>query len=545
MARAPRQKAKKLGRGKRFSTGVDIGTYSVKIVTLAGDDAGGLDINKITVVPLSPAELHESQETRLERQRAGLKEAYKKHGKFLGKVTLGYPRRLATTRYINFPSANREEIREMLLFDVERHVPFAVDDLVVSYQKIEQVGEHETRLLMVCTPKKEIIPYVEMCFDVGITVDALDLDVFGDCTAYKQTTRPEDALAIVNFGQTSVNFAVILDGTMIFSRNLPVSELQLIRHFPGCHSWNELRGRITAVGPVNPNEKKHYDAWIDRLGTEMKRCISAFECEHAGQKLDRLIFCGGAGYFPAGPPRGLSKYISLQPMVDSPLNGEIPAHSDYHGSELATVVGLAIRGLSHSQDNLNLLPEVYIDEQRHQQKVGFRKNVAILLFMILILLGGTGFLKWNLNYTQNQKLDALAQERKAESVAIQAIMKDIKVVEEYLDSKNSCTNILKDVLQVFRKQKCYVSKITFTKQRTLEITGQVLSEEAFQMINSELNNFIDDGSTNSSENKYFTAVFPRDTGADELVLNTNRKLPVYKFTIICSLKSNEVDSRRR
>jgi len=124
-------------------------------------------------------------------------------------------------------------------------------------------------------------------------------------------------------------------------------------------------------------------------------------------------------------------------------------------------------------------------------------------------------------------------------------MKDIKVVEEYLDSKNSCTNILKDVLQVFRKQKCYVSKITFTKQRTLEITGQVLSEEAFQMINSELNNFIDDGSTNSSENKYFTAVFPRDTGADELVLNTNRKLPVYKFTIICSLKSNEVDSRRR
>ena len=145
---------KKLGRGKQFATGIDIGSFSVKIISLGSDDAGMVVISRITVVKLESAEKNETQEQHLQRQKVALKEALKKHGHLQGKIVIGFPRELATARYINFPSSNRDEIKEMLLFDVERHVPFAVDDLEISYQKIELINEHETRILMVCVPKK-------------------------------------------------------------------------------------------------------------------------------------------------------------------------------------------------------------------------------------------------------------------------------------------------------------------------------------------------------------------------------------------------------
>ena len=57
MARASRQnvsQAVKLGRGRRWATAIDLGTYSVKIATIGTDDAGQLSINRITVEPLPP-----------------------------------------------------------------------------------------------------------------------------------------------------------------------------------------------------------------------------------------------------------------------------------------------------------------------------------------------------------------------------------------------------------------------------------------------------------------------------------------------------------
>ena len=288
MAKAARKPRKKLGRGKQFATGIDIGTFSVKIVSLGTDDAGTVVISKITVVKLEAGEKIETQEKLLQRQKNALKEALKKHGAMPGKIIISFPRSLATARYINFPSSNRDEIKEMLLFDVERHVPFSVDDLEISYQKIELVSEHETRILMVCVPKKEIMPFVAMCYEAGVSMDVLDLDVHGDFAAYSKSYRQGEVLGIVNFGRSTVNFTVMQNNKMIFSRSIPVSESQLLGHFIGAKSWRDLQGRVTIMGPLNPNDKKHYDAWVEHLGTEMKRCITAFQSDHGGRRIDRF-----------------------------------------------------------------------------------------------------------------------------------------------------------------------------------------------------------------------------------------------------------------
>lgn len=527
-----RRGKKKLGRGRRAATGIEIGTFSVKIVSLHGDDAGEIDIRKITVVPLDQPGSTEYPEELQERQKKALKEAYKQHGSLEGTIVLGFPRHLVTVRYLNLPSSNPEELREMLYFDVERHVPFALEEMEISFQIMEKLGDHESRVMIVCVPRKEIEPYVEMCRDLGINLDRIDLDVCGDCEVYKKSLDPEKTVALVNFGRSSVKLSILKDGLLVFSRSLPVSETQLLKGFPGAKSWRDLQGRVTAAGPLNPNEREHFADWVETLSLELMRSVSAFSCEHDAATVDRMILLGGAGYFPSGPPRGLNVRIKTNTTIESPLNGEIPVSDEYHGCTIATPTGLAIRGLQQQGTILNLLPESVVQEREHQERSAFRKNVFILVFMIVTLLGGATYLNWYKQYLDYAALDQFHRERLPEFTQFKKMKDRVETVEKYLDSDSSCVNVLHSVLQIL-PQKCYIQSLTFNKRKSLEMIIQVPTIEDWQKINQQLINL----SPPNSTKKYFRKIVPtiRDRQLDLLATQMN----VQEVGVTCEMNYEE------
>ncbi|MBN2328056.1 MAG: pilus assembly protein PilM [Candidatus Omnitrophica bacterium] len=473
-----KRNAKKMGRGKRASTGIDIGTFSVKIVTLYGDEEGLVDVRRATVVPLAKPEGAEYSEELLDRQKNALKEAIKKHGKMEGKIILGFPRSKATIRYLNLPSANRTELREMLQYDVERHVPFPLDEIELSFQIVEQLGEHESRIMMVCAPRKELEPYMEICEELKIETARIDLDVLGDAEAYGRSIQEDETVAVCNFGRSSVKLSIIRNKQLLFSRSMPVSEDRLLSGFPGAKSWRDLQGRVTAAGALNPSEREHFSAWVDRLSMELLRSVSAYACENGAPKIDRMILSGGAGFFPAGPPRGLSVRIKTNASIEPALNGELPSGDGIHGCEISTCVGLALRGLRDEKNTLNLLPGEFIEDRRQIQKSAFHKNVFILFFMILILLGGAGYLYWYEKYLQLSQLDSFYSERAVQAAGLNKKKKEIGIVETYLNKEQSCLNVIQDVLKIL-PQKSYISSLTFSKSKTLEIMGQVETDDDY------------------------------------------------------------------
>ncbi len=528
--RSANRSSKKLGKGRRVATGIDLGSFSVKIVTLYGDDSGNIDVKRITVNPLAAPDGAEYPEELHERQKEALKEAIKRHGKLEGRVILGFPRNLVTIRYLNLPSSNYEELKEMVIYDVERHVPFSLNELEISFQIVEKLGDHESRIMMVCVPRKEIQPYLDMCADIGIEADRIEIDVLGDAASYSRSIQPDETVAIVNFGRSTVNLSIVRNDKLLFSRSMPVSEEKLLSGFPGAKSWRDLHGRITAAGALHPNERDHFAGWVDRLSLELLRSISSFACEAHATKIERLILCGGAGYFPAGPPRGLSLRIKTTAAVEPALNGELPSGDDYHGSEIATSAGLALRGLMKDEEVMNLLPDDFMQEREQINKSAFRKNVAILMFMVLTLLGGAGYLYWYERHIQLTQLDAFFQKRLSQVAGLNAKKKELSVVEHYLDQKQSCINVIQGVLKSL-PPKAYISDIAFTKRRSLEINGQVETEKDYQVFNEAL---ISLGTENGAE-PYFIDV-KGDTGKKDLPLGRDVTKTVIDFRITCTLR---------
>lgn len=497
MARAPRRapiktkpKAKrgkkKLGRGKRAATGIDIGAFSIKIVTLYGDDEGNIDVRRVTVIPLGKPQGAEYAEELTARQQEALKDAVKKHGKMEGRIVLGFPRDKVTIRYLNLPSSHPDELKEMIHYDVERHVPFSIDEMEISFQIVEKLGDHESRIVMVCAPRKEIEPYLNMCLDLGIEIDRIDLDVMGDAEAYGRTLQPDETVAVVNFGRSSVKLSVIRNKELLFSRSLPISEDRLLAGFPGAKTWRDLQGRVTAMGALNPNEREHFAAWVDKLSMELLRSVSAYACENPAVKVDRMILSGGAGFFPAGPPRGLNVRIKTNTTVEPALNGELPSGDGVHGCEVSACAGLALRGLRSEKNTLNLLPEDFVQERIKINKSTFHKNAAILVFMILTLLGGAGYLYWYEKYVQYSQLEAFHKERLLKASGLSSKQKDIGIVEKYLNKEQSCLKVLQAVIKIL-PARTYLSSLTFTKSKSIEIIGQVETNDEYQKFLENLN----------------------------------------------------------
>ncbi len=526
-------KAKKMGRGRRSATAIDIGSFSVKIVSLVGDDAGTVDIRKVTIIPLAEPEGHEYPEEKLNRQREALKEAVKKHGRLEGQIVLGCPRNLATVRYLTLPSGNREELREMLMFDVERHVPFPPDELEISFQVIEKVGEHESKLMLVCVPRREINPYAEMCLDLNVKIDVIDLDILGACAAYERSLSPEETVALLDFGRSSVKLGILQNGTLLFSRSLPVTESRLLEGFSGAKSWRDLQGRITAAGALHPAEREHFSEWVDRLSMELLRSVSAFGSEHNDKRIDRMILFGGAGYFPAGPPRGLNVKIKTKTTIESAMNGELPSSDDYRGTELSTPVGLALRGLQPVGNKLNLLPEDVINDRIYKQRTNFRKNIAMLLFMIVILLGAAGWVKWYDTYLKSTAVNEYYKTLAKDTNQLETKRKKISSVENYLDKKQSAVIVIKDVLEMLTEHRAYVRNITFHKRDRLEISGQVLNEDAIEGFLTEL------------ANKDYIDRMHHSTNTKTLDLGAVRNFSVLEFSISCRLDDGIEDRTTR
>lgn len=548
MAKTKRStKQKKMKRGRRSATGINIGAYSVKIITLMGDDAGQIAAKKVTVVPLertsgngftAVAAANEPVENLYDRQKAALKDAVKQHGKMEGQVVLSCRRDSIMVRYLTLPSGNLEELREMLFFDVERHVPFPIDDLEISFQVIERTSEHESRIMMVCVPKRELEPYVAMFEELNIEVHAIVPDVIGDCTAFARTLSPFETVALVNFGRSAITLSVTRDKQLLFSRSLSTSEEELLEGFPRARGWRDLTGRVTPAGVLNPREREHFSQWVDHLGLEMLRTVSAYMCEDDGRKIDRMIFIGGAGYFPAGPPRGLAPKLKTKLTVENALNGELPPSEKYNGTELTTSIGMALYGLDQTEGKINLLPDAFVQERKRKVKAAYRMNMAMLIFFILTLLGGTGFLAWYERYKDYSNLHSYYLTLQKETAQLEQMRRKVETVENYIDSKNSATNVIRSVLEIL-PENTYISSITFTKRRTLVINGQVLNDSDYQRLYQSIIELRPPMETE----KYFYRVIPKEQ-ITQLDLG-NTSLPVTEFGFTCYLNWDDPKDKNK
>ncbi len=198
--------------------GLDIGSYSVKAIEIEFGlrQLELIDFFEEKYPPSSTPPSSEQIQKTIENifLRSGLALPFKLVASLSGLFV--------SSKHLTLPFTDKVKIKQTLPFELEEHIPFALEDVIFDYQTIS-TSDKNAQLLILIVPKdivKErlaLFPQKELSPDL-LTSDAVAL--YNLTTSYWQTS--ETAYALVNIGHQQTSVCMIEDNKLSEIRSISI-----------------------------------------------------------------------------------------------------------------------------------------------------------------------------------------------------------------------------------------------------------------------------------------------------------------------------------
>lgn len=170
-------------------------------------------------------------------------------------------------RVISVPKMNRDELAETMKWEVERHVPFSPQEVVMDFQPLEKPkadpAATEMEVLLAVAQQQLIDSHVETLFAAGLQPMAIDIEPLAACRSLielSQNGAMNETVAIVNIGSTRTDLSVFENGLLVFpSPPLGVAGVNLTREI------SEVLGQTLDQAEITKRELAAVD--LDAFGT--------------------------------------------------------------------------------------------------------------------------------------------------------------------------------------------------------------------------------------------------------------------------------------
>lgn len=228
-------------------------------------------------------------------------------------------------REILLPSSNLDDIKEMVLYEIQQYLPIDINKYVIQ-QKITEEVEEDSRILnriMVTAVEREVVEsYLDLIKKLGFKPYRFDINsnavdkVVGLMMGYPECRFKDKTVAFIDIGYMETTISVFLNGAFQLS--------QEIRY--GGHSMDVLLEKrlnfsreevikikkslynLTIFGNETDFENIPKKAIVDSLN-EGTREIHSFFRYYASRKgvkqVDEVVICGGVSHL-----QGIETYLS-------------------------------------------------------------------------------------------------------------------------------------------------------------------------------------------------------------------------------------------
>lgn len=267
-------------------------------------------------------------------------------------IFLGIPRNQVILRYIDLPSAVKENMRETLGYEMEKYSPFPAHETCFDYRILtEDRKNNSLKVLIVLVKKDYISPYFDLKnhLEAGISGIEITSTAISNYFSFKPERPDHDAFAFACRSGHDLELGLVNEGSLRYSRSINTAEDQ---GDPGSLMRQEL-------------ERLRETAGEDGKGLKTGLCVT-----DAGDKLlSDLGKNAGFKVFPA----------------DLSRTG-LPAHT------LIPAYGLALKGIRKASMDINLMP---VDLRKRAGRAGYYAMFVLagLLILSFFCWGGGHLLK--------------------------------------------------------------------------------------------------------------------------------------------------------
>lgn len=291
---------------------------------------------------------------------------------------------------LSIPKTNNQNIREMILLQIEEYVPLNALDSVFDYDIISE-DNHNVLIEVVAIAKTTIDSYLSVFNKAGLS--PISFEIEAQAIARAVVPRGDSGtVMLVDFGDARTGVSISKNGrvfltttlsiggvdlTNMIAKNFSLSfdEAEKMKHEYGLNQVSKARNIFPAIlngiSVLRDELNKQYIYWDTHNGNNLKK-----------EQINHIILCGGDANLA-----GLSDYLELSMKIKvenanvwvNILDTEnlIPEMSFEESLSYATVLGLSLGNyIDKSQPLINVLPD--------EEKKNLRRNYWIRFFTILL-----------------------------------------------------------------------------------------------------------------------------------------------------------------
>ena len=309
-----------LEKGSRI--GLDIGTSSIKIVEVEGTPQGPLvRSTAYREIPRSP-EIKGSlpEETLIIQSLFELWQDYKTKTKNV-RLVISDP--AVYLRYLTIPQVDASELRKAIKWQVEKFVPFSIEEASVDYQFVGTDLKSESAqmgVIVVAVEKKIIEKYLNILKAVKVIPVIIDIAPFSVAKAVVNAydLQPQQAAFIVDIGYKTTSLVVVKGQSLRMVRSIETAGDHVTKAIAEAMMLDKSsseklkREFVMPAAGQQGNETTHkimvavQTIWTE-WAKEIERSLTYCERESLVENVDKIILCGGGAKL-----NGLDQFLKRQ-----------------------------------------------------------------------------------------------------------------------------------------------------------------------------------------------------------------------------------------
>lgn len=497
-----------------------------------------------------------------ENPGASLRTLLKKLKGFSGRAVLALSNQHASIHLATLPSTNPDELKSMARFEAERHIPFNAERHSVGFQPLGQGSLEGTPVLLAMVDG----PHVDRAMKAATEAKVVSqgLNVSSTCLANSLLFAQPDlartrTVAIISIGLYGLDLVFVVQGRVVFSRNVPHGLAALVREMTpagmgGIVDVDRARACSAAKMIDMMDLDKHYSegqapprpqsgklpgdaarAWVQRIIQELRRSYDFARREMRCPAIDYIALTGEGALL-----RNLAQYLYVNLNVEVGVLNPIAAlaKSDlkglpFGGLELVTPFGAAVQSDVDGGYKIDLTPET------HYRKVERRRLVRNIITTGVLALATAGLGAASYLALQDNR-DHLAAAYKDANEQMRPQVKDLRekdkkltILAAFLDDPSGALPVLNHICGYAGiPGRVSITSVEFEKGKTVKVMGLAAANE-------DVNSFYDDLKAAS----LFENVVMRDRKVSEKLGKGRPK--VYEFTFDCVIPEFVAKEKKR
>ena len=417
-----------LQKQKNSAVGLDIGKDSVKVVELVREGET-IKVSKVDLakVPLSSG-AGPGQTQIIKRNVANL---LAKNQIKTKDIIFGINGQSIFVKFLDILPVSAENLEKTIRYEAQQQIPFSLEEVEWDAHLFEtpQGKEQESspyHVLLVAIKKDKLTSRRMLVEEIKLRPSVLDVNTLSvyNCVRFNRNFDESKLTAVLNIGAESTDL-LILKGNDFWMRSFAIggNNITVALRDKLNIGFDEAEKLKLGMSLDSPDIKEAVKPVLENLQGEITRSIEYYYfqqkktplqqvvTEQAGsdgsatsrdtsaqgaKQIDQILLSGGTSLMQ-GLDRFLSENFSTEVKLVEPfrmlhLDEEVAKRLDSWNKVLfTTAVGLALRGLSKSYVNVNLLKE-----QIRLRKMGYQRlayGVSSLVLSLLILFGASTFMR--------------------------------------------------------------------------------------------------------------------------------------------------------